>query len=126
MLAHFWVEFKGKAGRNKGICGITHKTPISIDPSSGMYFFPTNSPKNPKCAWISHTHIDKVVKRNERYSEIIFKNGKTVVLNVSYGSVLNQVQRTAHYRFLLDERITPLQKLKKSDKSAEHYTKDSE
>lgn len=122
----FGASLKGRQEGTRGICGITHKTPITIDPSSGMYFFPTNSPKNPKCAWISHSHIDKVRKRNGRFSEIVFKNGKTIVINVSYGSMLNQVQRTAHFRFLLDERIMHLQKLKKAEMVAETYSKDPE
>ncbi|MFC4559180.1 competence protein ComK [Virgibacillus kekensis] len=108
----FGSSLRGRQDGTRGICGITHKAPIAVDPGSGMYFFPTISPTNSKCSWIAHSYIDQV---NEgpgpnRSTEIIFKNGKTVLLSVSYGSMLNQVQRTAQYRYLLDNRISYLRK----------------
>ncbi|WP_164669547.1 competence protein ComK [Virgibacillus doumboii] len=106
----FGSSLRGRQDGTRDVCGITHKAPISIDPSSGMYFFPTTSPTNPKCSWIAHSHIDKVNKGPEHYTEVKFKNGKSVLLDVSYGSMLNQVQRTAQFRFLLDNRIKYLQK----------------
>ncbi|RLL45032.1 competence protein [Oceanobacillus piezotolerans] len=105
----FGSSLKGRQEGTTGISGITHKIPISIDPSSGMYFFPTNSPNHRMCSWISHSHIHKMKKVNNLRTEVIFKNGKSVVLEVSYGSMLNQVQRTAQFRFLLDKRIKLLQ-----------------
>ncbi|WP_449354094.1 competence protein ComK [Virgibacillus natechei] len=108
----FGASLKGRQDGTRDICGLTHKAPISIDPSSGMYFFPTSSPANPKCSWIAHSHIDEINKLTNHRTEIIFKNGKQIVLDVSFGSMLNQVQRTAQYRYLLDNRIKFLQKHK--------------
>ncbi|WP_284139466.1 MULTISPECIES: competence protein ComK [unclassified Virgibacillus] len=103
-------SLRGRQEGTKEICGITHKAPISIDPTSGMYFFPTNSPTNPKCSWIAHSHIDQVNRSKNQCTEIVFKNGRSIVLDVSFGSMLNQVQRTAQFRYLLDNRIKYLQK----------------
>ncbi|WP_087973334.1 competence protein ComK [Oceanobacillus rekensis] len=100
----FGVSLKGRQDGTKDISGITHKAPISIEPSSGMYFFPTTSPSSPNCSWIAHSHIDKV-SRAGKQTEITFKNGRKIVLDISYGSMLNQLQRTAQYRYLLDNRI---------------------
>lgn len=105
----FGASLKGRQDGTRDICGITHKAPISIDPSSGMYFFPTTSPTNPKCSWIAHSHIDKMNKVLDQRTEIIFKNGKRILLESSYGSMMNQVQRTAQFRYLLDNRIRFLQ-----------------
>ncbi|GGA73708.1 competence protein ComK [Ornithinibacillus halotolerans] len=105
----FGASLKGRQEGTKNICGITHKAPISIDPSSGMYFFPTTSPTSSKCSWIAHSHIDHVLRIDSKTSEIVFKNGKKVVINASYGSVMNQIHRTAQYRYLLDQRIKQLQ-----------------
>ncbi|WP_327607239.1 competence protein ComK [Virgibacillus tibetensis] len=106
----FGASLKGRQEGTRDICGITHKAPISVDPSSGMYFFPTSSPKNSKCSWIAHSHIDKVNKGANHRTEIVFKNGKSILVESSYGSILNQIQRTAQYRYLLDNRIRFLQK----------------
>ncbi|SFA81862.1 competence protein ComK [Lentibacillus halodurans] len=106
----FGSSLRGRQDGTRGICGITHKAPISIDPTSGMYFFPTTSPNNPKCSWIAHSHINQVNQGPGRQTEIIFKNHKSILLDVSFGSMLNQVQRTAQYRYLLDNRIKYLQR----------------
>lgn len=101
----FGSSLKGRQDGTRDICGITHKVPISIDPSSGMYFFPTSSPSSPKCSWIAHSHIDQLNRAGNHCTEIIFKTGKKVTLEISFGSLINQVQRTAQFRYLLDSRI---------------------
>ncbi|MFD1039020.1 competence protein ComK [Virgibacillus byunsanensis] len=106
----FGSSLRGRQDGTRDICGITHKAPISIDPSSGMYFFPTTSPTSNKCSWIAHSHIDQVNKTTSQSTEITFKNGKRIIIEVSFGSILNQVQRTAQFRYLLDKRIKYLQK----------------
>ncbi|MDL4842854.1 competence protein ComK [Aquibacillus rhizosphaerae] len=106
---------RGRQEGTKNVCGITHKSPISIDHSSGMYFFPTSSPQNPNCSWISHSHIDQINRAPDHCTTIIFKNGRTVTLPVSHGSMQNQVQRTAQFRYLLQNRIKYVLKSK-------HYT----
>lgn len=104
----FGSSLKGRQIGTHEICGITHKVPISIDPSSGMYMFPTLSPINPKCVWIAHTHISKLRETANQCTEVMFKNGKNIIVDVSYGSMINQVNRTAQFRYLLDERIKQL------------------
>ncbi|WP_156288824.1 competence protein ComK [Oceanobacillus salinisoli] len=105
----FGSSLKGRQEGTRNICGFSSKIPISIDPSSGMYFFPTTSPKNSKCSWIAHSHIGKLSKMRNQKTKIIFKNGKTLTLDVSFRTMLNQLQRTAQFRFLLDKRLRFLQ-----------------
>ena len=102
----FGSTLEGRLQGTKDISNITHKAPITIDPSSGMYFLPTASPKNEKCSWIAHSHIEHIYpKNNHRKTQILFKNGKNIIVDVSYGSMLNQIQRTAQFRYLLDTRM---------------------
>ena len=104
----FGASLKGRQIGTKEISQLTHKLPISIDPSSGMYFFPTLSPVNTKCSWIAHTHISKISEAENQCTEITFKNGKRIIIDVSYGSIMNQVNRTAQFRYILDNRIKGL------------------
>lgn len=104
--SYFGASLRGRQEGTRNICGITHKAPISIDPSSGMYFFPTTSPTNALCSWISHSHIEEVKPGKNLSSEIIFKNGKKIEIDISIGSMLNQIQRTAQFRYMLDKRIS--------------------
>lgn len=102
---YFGSSLKGRQEGSTSISGLTHKVPISIDPASGMYFFPTYSPISPKCSWINHSHVDDAGKEPNNNAEIRFKNGKTIILDVSHGSILNQIHRTAQFRFKLEERM---------------------
>lgn len=105
----FGASLKGRQEGTRAIADLTHKVPISIDPSSGMYFFPTFSPANPKCSWIAHTHLSKIQEAENQCTEVVFKNGKRVILDVSFGSMMNQVNRTAQFRYKLDNRMKELQ-----------------
>ncbi|MBM7601665.1 competence protein ComK [Virgibacillus halotolerans] len=113
----FGASLKGRQEGTRNVCGITHKAPISIDPLSGMYFFPTYSPTNPNCSWLAHTHINDLQQAAGKLTEIIFKNGKRIMIEASYGSLLNQVNRTAQFRYLLDDRIKFLQQFRKDPDS---------
>ncbi|SHG74213.1 competence protein ComK [Ornithinibacillus halophilus] len=113
----FGSSLRGRQDGTRDICGITHKAPISIDPVSGMYFFPTSSPTNPDCSWIAHSHIDEVKRAMNQGTEIVFKNGKHIIIPTSFGSMMNQIQRTAQFRYLLDNRIRYLQRQKVAQKS---------
>jgi len=105
---YFGSSLRGRLDGTRDICGITHKAPISIDPASGMYFFPTTSPRNKNCSWIAHSHIDFIQSTHNQMTKLFFKNGKTIVLDISYGSMMNQIQRTAQFRYLLNDRIKHL------------------
>src|SRR5690625_1385794 len=102
------ISYVGRQEGTFAVSKITHKAPISVSPASGIYFLPTLSPMNPMCGWISHSHI-KEMNPARGGTEIIFNNGRKVIVEVSYGSMLNQVQRTAQVRFLLDNRINDLE-----------------
>ncbi|HLR71299.1 MAG TPA: competence protein ComK [Pseudogracilibacillus sp.] len=105
----FGSSLRGRLEGTKDISKITHKAPIAIDPSSGMYFFPTASPARNNCSWINHSYVDEIKPIGKNKTEITFNNGRRIILNVSYGSMRNQLQRTAQFRFHLDTRMKHLQ-----------------
>lgn len=104
----FGSSLHGRQIGTREVSNMTHKLPISIDPANGIYFFPTLSPTNTKCAWISHSHIKDVIEVEKQLTKVHFKNGLSAMVHVSYSSLENQINRTAQYRFILDERINLL------------------
>lgn len=102
---YFGSSLQGRQEGTREVSRITHKAPIAIDPSTGMFFFPTTSPKNRKCSWINHSHVDDIQPIGNKQTRIMFKNGQHIAVDVSYGSMMNQVQRTAQFRFLLENRM---------------------
>lgn len=100
----FGSSLRGRIEGTASIVGITHKPPIIIDSPLGMVFFPTSSPHNINCIWLSHSHIEKIVEEETKETSIYFINGETLILAISYHSLKNQIIRTAQFRFALENR----------------------
>lgn len=105
---YFGSGFQGRLDGTREICGFSYKAPITINPTSGMYFFPTNSPNDKKCSWLSHSHINRIVSTERQQAKILFKNGQSITVDASLGSMTNQWYRTAQLRYSLEERLNGL------------------
>ncbi|HLR70110.1 MAG TPA: competence protein ComK [Pseudogracilibacillus sp.] len=101
----FGSSLQGRVEGTREISRFTHKAPIVIDPSTGMFFFPTMSPRNRNCAWINHSYVENVQAINQKQTKVVFSNNEYVIVDISYGSMVNQLQRTAQFRFSLENRM---------------------
>ena len=90
-------EFFGSSleGRQKGtkrLIGITHKSPVIVEESRNIIFFPTNSPRLEKCCWISLNNLENISKLPNN-SLLIFKNSRELYLDISFNILDNQILR---------------------------------
>ena len=102
---YFGSTYEGRYIGTKNISGITHKSPIIIEDTNKIIFFPTTSPNRADCIWISLNNIltyEKGLKKGT--SRVVFKNGSILDLNVSIGSLTNQIMRSSRLKYLLEER----------------------
>ena len=102
---YFGSTYEGRYIGTKNISGITHKSPIIIEDTNKIIFFPTTSPNRADCIWISLNNIltyEKSLKKGT--SRVVFKNGSILDLNVSIGSLTNQIMRSSRLKYLLEER----------------------
>lgn len=90
---YFGSSYLGRHEGTKHMIGIKYKTPILIEESNNIIFFPTCSTKLNDCMWISLNNIKNYIKYN-RSSKIIFKNDYELILDISYGSLQNQILRS--------------------------------
>ena len=97
---YFGSSYLGRYEGTKEIIGINYKSPIIIEESKYIIFFPTNSVRNKKCNWISLNMI-KDYKKYNNTSKVIFKNNVELILDISYGSLENQILRST----LLESKI---------------------
>lgn len=102
---YFGSSLQGRLDGTRDVCGFTYKAPITINPTSGIYFFPTNSPNDKRCSWLSHSHIKRVVPSERQRAKVLFNNDKSIIVDASTGSITNQWYRTAQFRYLLSERL---------------------
>ena len=88
---YFGSSYEGRKEGTKNILGISHKSPIIVEESRKIIFFPTCSPEKIDCVWINLEKIDKYSRVDNYHSSILFKNGESLDLNISYGSLSNQI-----------------------------------
>jgi len=100
---YFGSSYQGRHKGTKKLIGVSHKSPIIIEESKEMIFFPTSSPKLEKCNWIALKNISDY-KRANNESIIVFKNGYNLNLNISYGSLENQIFRATRLDSVLRDR----------------------
>lgn len=100
---YFGSSFLGRREGTKALMGIHYKAPIIIEESKSIIFFPTSSPRFDNCTWISLQHIHNYLK-NKGNSLVHFKNGDVLELDISYGSLDNQVLRATRLESILRHR----------------------
>lgn len=100
---YFGSSYKGRHEGTKEILGINYKTPILIEETRNIIFFPTCSSRLSTCCWLSLEKIENYDKYST-FSKVIFKNGYELKLNISIGSLENQILRSTMLDSILRKR----------------------
>jgi competence protein ComK len=99
----FGSSYEGRFQGTKTMLGISHKSPIIIEESSEIIFFPTSSPRLDMCSWISLNNIKDYYK-DKKNTIINFSCGKVLNLDISYGIIDNQVLRATRLQIILKNK----------------------
>ena len=100
----FGSTYDGRHQATKNLIGVTHKSPIIIEESRNIIYFPTCSPRLENCCWIGLNNIKKYENKNGS-TELLFSNNKKIKLPISYGSFDNQYLRATKLESVLRKRI---------------------
>ena len=100
---YFGSSYSGRHRGTKILTGINYKSPIIIEETKNIIFFPTTSPRDINCAWISLYYINNYMKKEDKL-EVLFENGEKVLFNMSYGSFDNQYLRATKLESILRKR----------------------
>lgn len=100
---YFGSSYQGRHKGTRNLIGVSHKSPIIIEGTREIIFFPTNSPRLYDCSWISLKKIEKHQKMDKN-SLIEFSNGYLLELGISYGSLDNQILRATRLESVLRKR----------------------
>lgn len=102
----FGSSYQGRFDGTKALLGFNYKSPIIIEESNRIIFFPTSSPRLDSCVWISLNNVVKYSKDESRQmTNIIFKNGITLKTDMSFNMFNNQILRASRLKDVLNERI---------------------
>lgn len=86
---YFGSSYPGRKDGSKDILNSSYKLPILVEDTRNIIFFPTSSPLDDSCTWISLGNIKDYRKVGKNKTEILFKNNKVMTVDVSYYSFNN-------------------------------------
>ena len=101
---YFGSSYEGRFKGTKDLMGISHKSPIIVEETRRIIFFPTTSPRLDRCCWISLNNIDSYTKKGID-TIIKFSCGKELKIELSYGIIDNQILRATRLQSILEKRI---------------------
>lgn len=79
----------------KRVAGVKGKVPVVIEPTMGLVFFPTKSPKRDDCEWYAWSHIRDIASvEGEPNSLIVTQNGHQIQTNATAYVLKNQIKAT--------------------------------
>ena len=103
---YFGSSYPGRKDGSRAILNSHYKLPILVEESQNLVFFPTISPDDENCVWISLNKVKRYAEsedgKNGTYIE--FKNGESIILDVSYKSFENQLLRASRLDSVLRNR----------------------
>ncbi len=91
------------------LVNMSSKTPIVIEESRNIIFFPLKSTREKNNIWISFNQLDNYTKDGNN-TVLKFKNGKVISLIFSYYIIDNQVTRSLILDYEINNRRKSLQK----------------
>ena len=91
------------------LINISSKSPVIIEDSRNIIFFPLKSTREKINIWISFNNLDKYEKIKEK-TVFYFKNGKQIELDFSYYIIDNQVTRSLMLDYEINKRRKSLEK----------------
>ncbi|KAB2282843.1 competence protein ComK [Staphylococcus epidermidis] len=97
-------NYISKKAETNRITGISSKPPILLTPLFPTYFFPTHSDRQEENIWINMHYIENVKELKNRKSKIIFANGDSLTLNVSFHSLWHQYTNAIIYYYMVDKQ----------------------
>ena len=101
---YFGSSYPGRKEGSKGILNSSYKLPILVEDTRNLVFFLTTSPIDDDCSWISLKNIKSYRRLDPNNTEVEFKNGKLLKVNISYNSFDNQVMRASRLESITRNR----------------------
>ncbi|MBR3357677.1 MAG: competence protein ComK [Solobacterium sp.] len=97
----------GRREAFRRLTGYRQKVPVLISERRQYLMFPTLSPDNPECVWLSYSDILDIVPAGDAESEVLFINGTRISIPFSTRMLRKQMKRCDEYLQILDGSDCP-------------------
>ena len=99
----FGSSLNDRINMTKRLVNVSSKSPIIVEESRNIIFFPLKSTRDKCNIWISFNNLEKYVKNGDK-TMFIFKDKKQVEIDFSYYIIDNQVTRSLMLDYELKKR----------------------
>ena len=99
----FGSSLSDRVNMTKRLINIGSKSPIIIEESRNIIFFPLRSIREKCNIWISFNNLEKFIKSSDK-TIFYFKNNKQVSIDFSYYIIDNQVTRSLMLDYEIKKR----------------------
>ena len=106
---YFGSSLTDRINATNRLVNMTSKTPIVVEETRNIIFFPLRSTREKNNIWISFNQLDKYIK-DDHNTILKFKNGKEITIKFSYYIVDNQVTRSLILDYEINNRRKNLEK----------------
>ena len=106
---YFGSSLTDRVKTTKRLINISSKSPIIIEESRNIIFFPLKSIRDKCNIWISYNNLEKYIKSGDK-TIFIFNNKKEVIIDFSYYIIDNQVTRSLILDYEVKKRRESLKK----------------
>ena len=106
---YFGSSLTDRVNMTKRLINIKSKSPIVIEESRNIIFFPLKSIRDKCNIWISFNNLEKFVKSGDK-TIFYFKGNKQVEIDFSYYIIDNQVTRSLMLDYEVKKRRESLKK----------------
>ncbi|MFV0275274.1 MAG: competence protein ComK [Bacilli bacterium] len=99
----FGSSYKGRIKGSRKLINGKYKMPIIIEETMSLIFFPTTASECDTCMWISLNQI-KSYSKDEQGSYVIIQDGRKIYVDISLGSLQNQIYRANMLKSAINNR----------------------
>ena len=100
---YYGSTYLGRHEATKILLNKYYKSPIIVEESKNIIFFPTKSPRLEDCIWISLNNLENYEKK-DNYTILKMKKNKKIDINITYNSFNNMYLNALKLESILIKR----------------------
>jgi competence protein ComK len=103
-LKKMGTTLRGELDITREKLGNLKMCPIKLNSQSGLYFFPSKSPKRPDCVWFSLFHVKGAVAFGKNKTKVYMSHNHSFIVDCTLSSFNNKLRRSQELRRKIAEQ----------------------
>ena len=97
------TTLRGAMDHAKANLGNMNMCPIKMNSQTGLYLFPSKSPKRPDCVWFSLIHVKGAKELGKNKTKVLLSHGHSILVDCTLTSFKSKLHRALKLRKMISE-----------------------